>query len=135
MATLGSDIAGVFDVDAQLSVASGRTALAEAVLRRWTTPTGALLGSPRYGYDVHGLIGSSELASVAEQKLTEQALAEEEIRDARVTVQFNAQTSELTVTGMLVDSDGPFELTLQASGPELTLAAFIDGVLFITDTV
>ena len=87
MATLGSDIAGVFDVDAQLSVASGRTALAEAVLRRWTTPTGSLLGSPRYGYDVHGLIGSSESSSAVEQKLTEQALAEEEIRDARVIVQ------------------------------------------------
>jgi len=34
---------------------------------------------------------------------------------------------------MLVDSDGPFELTLQAS--ELTLKAFLDGVLFMTVTI
>lgn len=126
MADLGSDIAGVFDIDPALSVVTGRTALAQAVLRRLTTPRGGLIGSPTYGYDVAALIGSTVPPSIVEQRVLEQCLLEEEIVDARCTVTLVAGV--LTVTLALQDGDGPFALVLSAS--ELTTEAFLDGVLF-----
>jgi phage baseplate assembly protein W len=126
MAELGSDIAGVFDVDATLSVATGRRALAQAILRRLTTPRGGLIDSPAYGYDVTALIGSAVPPSIVEQRVLEQVVAEQEVKDARCTVTFTRDT--LTVDIQVEEGDGPFSLTLTAS--ELTIQAFLDGTLF-----
>lgn len=130
MAELGSDIAGVFDLDTALSVVTGRTALAQQILRRLTTPRGGLPGTPTYGYDLESLIGANIIASVVEQRVEEQVLDEEEVRDASADVVFDARSSQLTVTINAVDSQGPFELVLSAN--ELTFSAFIDDVLFLS---
>lgn len=126
MSDLGSDIAGVFDVDATLSLVTGRPALAQAILRRLTTTRGGLLGAPTYGYDLLALIGSTVPASVVEQRVLEQVLAEEEVEDARCTATFAGGT--LLVEIFVEDADGPFTLTLSAT--ELKASAFLDGVLF-----
>jgi hypothetical protein len=119
---LGSDISGVDDLDFALSVVSGRLALAQSILRRITSPRGSLLGSPAYGYSMFDTIGSSVPASVVEQRVLEQVLAEQEVEDARVTA--SLVNGVLTVTIAVVDGDGPFTLTVSAS--ELTAQAMID---------
>lgn len=122
---LGSDIAGVTDLDAALSTVSGRVALAQRILRRLTTPRGGLVGSATYGYDLTALVGSTVPASVVEQRVLEQALLEEEVEDAQAETISVDSTGEMTVELRVVDADGPFELVLTAS--ELTVSALIDG--------
>jgi phage baseplate assembly protein W len=125
MADLGSDIAGVFDVDATLSVATGLRALAQAILRRITTPLGQMPGAPSYGYDVRSLIGSTTPASIAEQRILQQVRAEEEVADARCTVAYDPRTAVTTITISVVAGEGPFDLTVSMNG--LTLKAFFAG--------
>lgn len=128
MAELGSDIAGVFDVDTTLSVMAGRRSLATAIFRRLFTPRGGLLGSPTYGYDVTALIGSTVTPSRIEQLVTEQVLDEEEVEDASAVVTFNDSRSTLRIEIQVVVADGPFALTVAAS--ELSTELFLDNVLF-----
>lgn len=122
MADLGSDIAGVMSIDYALSTVSGRMALAQAILRRLTTPRGGLLGDPSYGYSVHDLIGSSVPVSVIEQRVLEQVLLEEEVEDARCNARMSNGVLFIEIT--VEDADGPFELTLTAS--ELSTEAFLE---------
>jgi len=128
MADLGSDIAGVFDISWGLLTSSDRTALAEALLRRLTTPRGGLIGVPTYGYDVQTLIGATVPASVIEQRVLEQLLLDERVVDADVTVTLDERTGVLRVAMTVHDSAGPFDLTLTVS--QLTVQAFLDSELF-----
>lgn len=130
---LGTDIAGVLDLDAGLTTVSGRLALAQRILRRLTTPRGGLLGSSSYGYDVLSMVGSSVPASVVEQRVLEQVLYEEEVEDAQCAATMNAATSEMTVELSVVDADGPFDLVLTAS--ELTVSALIDDQPLFQETL
>lgn len=127
-AELGSDIAGVWDLTPTIGISTGRTALAEAILRRLITPRGALIGVPAYGYDVVNLIGSTALVSDVEQRVREQVKAEEEVLNVRVDVTFDGRTGVL-VNILVRVADGPFELTITQS-TDLTTKAFLDGVLF-----
>ena len=126
MADLGSDISGVTDVDATLSVVTGNPSLAQAILRRLGTPRGGLLGKPTYGYDIAALIGSSVPVSVIEQRILEQVQAEEEVESVRAQVLFDASRGVLTVQLDIIASDGPFELTITQTA--LTVEALLDGV-------
>jgi len=129
MAQLGSDVAGVFDVDATLSVATGLQALAESILRRVTTPRGSLIDAPTYGIDIRSFIGEAVTASRVEQELSEQVEEEEEVLSHHVTVTVDQRTSTMSIAIKAVASEGPFELTVEAS--ELTLRAFFNGDLFV----
>jgi hypothetical protein len=121
---LGSDLAGVTSLDYALTTATGRLALAQAILRRLTTPLGGLVGTPTYGYDVLALIGSTVPEQVIEESVLEQVLFEEEVEDASCAAARIDSSLNLQIN--VIDSDGPFELTLTAE--ELTAAAFVDGV-------
>jgi len=126
--TLGSDIAGVSDVDWALSTVSGRVALAHAILRRLRTSRGGLLGGPvSYGFNLEDLIGSDVPASVVENRVRAQALEEEEVVDCAVVASFRAAAGALEVTIAVIDGDGPFTLTIVAA-EDLTIGAFLDGV-------
>ncbi len=133
MAALGTDIAGVFDIDATLSVVSGQRALAQQILRRLTTPRGGLLivkpngaaaASQKYGYDLRHVIGSLLPEINIERGVLEQVLDEEEVEDARVSAVRDGATMTITVT--VVAAEGPFELTI-LSAADLTLTTFIGG--------
>lgn len=132
MADLGSDIAGIRDVDAALSVVTGRPALAQAILRRLTTTRGALPEDVTYGYDVTALIGSTAPMSIVEQRCREQALGEEEVHDASVAAALDPKTGTLQIALSVVASEGPFELTISVS-EQLTIEAFINGSPFFQD--
>lgn len=124
---LGSDLSGVLDIDFALSTVSGRTALGQAILRRLTTPRGGLVGDPTYGYAVFETIGSTVPTSVIEQRVLEQVLAEEEVEDARVSVQRTGESLRIVIS--VVDAEGPFELTLTRD--QLTTEALLgDRVIF-----
>ncbi|MDX1526981.1 MAG: hypothetical protein R3337_00050 [Gammaproteobacteria bacterium] len=116
---LGWDFAGVLDIDFALSVVSGRTRLAQAIMRRLTTRTGTLLDDESYGDDMRLLIGKSVDESEVEQRVAAQVLAEEGVEDAEVTVSLTGETLEIRI--IVTDGEGPFPLVLEAS--ELSLEA------------
>lgn len=119
----GTDLSGITSLDWTLSTVGGRRALAHAILRRLTTPRGGLFYAPTYGYNVAELIGSTVPASVVEQRVLEQVLAEEEVEDARCTVTLTGTTLRIEIH--VAAADGPFDLVLTQD--ELTLEAFFDG--------
>jgi len=120
--TLGSDISGVDDLDYALTTVGGRLALAQAILRRLGAQRGTLLGSPTYGYSIFDTIGSTVPVSVVEQRVLEQVTDEQEVEDASVTVSFS--NGSLSIVIAVVDGEGPFTLTVNAS--QLTAQAMID---------
>nr|PZN59898.1 MAG: hypothetical protein DIU58_17125 [Sphaerobacter thermophilus] len=119
----GTDLAGITALDWTLSTVGGKRALAHAILRRLTTPRGGLFYDPTYGYNVPELIGSTVPASIVEQRVLEQVLAEEEVEDARCTVTLTGSTLRIEI--QVVAADGPFDLVLTQN--ELTLEALLDG--------
>lgn len=120
---IGSDISGVMSLDFALTVSTGRRALAEAILRRLTTPRGGLFYDPAYGYSVLSLIGSTVPNTVIEQRVFEQVFLEEEVEDATITVTRTATSIRIELA--IEDGEGPFDLVLSAS--ELTVEAILDG--------
>lgn len=129
MAELGSDISGVDDLDATLSVVTGKRALAQAILRRLTTPLGMLIDDPTYGLDVRSFIGDPVYPDNIKQEIVKQLDQEEEVLRASVAVVFDARTSLLQIQINVVAGDGPFELTISVN--ELALTAFFDGDIFV----
>lgn len=131
MADLGSDFSGVADLDWALSTVSGRTALAQAILRRLRTRQGELVTDTTYGYCVRDQIGANPNITEVSQGVLAQVVAEEEIQDADVDVTYEDGT--LFVKIYAVDSDGPFDLTLTAT--ELTTEALLNNSPFWSETL
>lgn len=128
---LGSDFSGVSDLDWALSTVSGRTALAQAILRRLRTRPGELITDTTYGFCVRDQIGANPNITAVSQGVLDQVVAEEEVQDADVDVTYSNGT--LTVKIYVVDSEGPFDLTLTAT--ELTTEALINNSLFWSETL
>lgn len=114
---LGTDVStpvganGLPDLDPFFSLVTGRAALAQALLRRIITPTGALLGDPSYGHDVrvhlNDVAVSPRVVAVA---VREQWLADERVVDCGVRVTFADGTYR--IEGLVRDGDGPFRLVI-----------------------
>lgn len=119
---LGSDFAGVLDVTPTLAVATGPRALADAILRRLTTPRGGHFEDPLYGYDLRAQIGAATPVSVIQQRVLEQVLAEEEVADARVSVTRSNGTLRVVID--VIVASGPFRLTVIPN--ELTIEHFLE---------
>jgi len=114
-ADLGTDLACVSDLSPTLATVSGRRALVEAVARRWTTVPGTLLADSEYGGGLSAALLASGVPDDLAARLERQALRDERVAGADVTVELNHLTGTLTVIGSLVDADGPFKLTLNVS--------------------
>ena len=54
---------GLPDLDPYFRVVTGRTAVAQALLRRLVTPRGGLLGEPLYGLDVRAAVTAEVIAA------------------------------------------------------------------------
>jgi len=105
---------------------SGRTLVAQALYRRWTTPRGTLRGGDEesvYGVDVVGVVGSlalpAALASLPGMMRAE-ALKDDRVLDVRATVSTETDTGGMVrVTAAaqvtLVDDSESFTLTLAIS--------------------
>src|SRR5690606_14694811 len=100
---------------------SGREALAQAVARRLTAERGSLFYDPNYGTDVRlSLNDSATSASLFRLRtaIEAEAMKDERVERARVTVAAEDNGRAITVQLSLVDSDGPFQLVLEVT-PDL----------------
>jgi hypothetical protein len=116
----GSDISCVFDVDANLTVVTGRLVLGQAIARRWLATPGSLFYDPTYGAGLIGFLSGTistadEIASVLE----DEALKDERVDACKVAVTVVGRTLE--IQGLLTDGEGPFPMTLNVSEVSATL--------------
>lgn len=113
----GTDIACTEDLDPTLDLVHGGAALAQAIVRRLSTPRGALLDDPDYGYDVRALL-CDEVTSTS-LIAAKAAIANEVEKDERVfmcsaELAFDHRTSKLRFRLSVTTSRGPFRLVLEA---------------------
>lgn len=119
MTDFGTDFSAVDDIDASLTVADDATAFAQALVRRITTPRGALWYAPAYGYDIGAHINTATAISTIETAAATELLNDERVTDAEVTITVT-EPADKSVTGgqswtadIRVDTeDGPFEFTI-----------------------
>lgn len=113
---LGTDVGGVFDINPEGKLVSGRRCLAEAVARRLITPRGRLIDDPNYGTDLREYLnddmGPRDLAIMFSAASAE-CLKDERVVGADVTGTFVNGVVTLNIT--ITDSDGPFTLVLTVS--------------------
>lgn len=125
MSDLGSDIGGASDLDPLFGVVDGRRALAEAAVRRLSTPRGelALIGDSReYGYDVRAQlnddVGPRALFEI-EANVSREVLKDERVESA--TAKATLAAGRLTIALDLADAAGPFKMTLAVSAVTVEL--------------
>jgi len=117
MPDFGSDFSAITDIDAPLTVVDGTLGLGQALLRRITTPRGALWYAPDYGIDVRAYINTTTDPRVIEQAIESELLNEERIDDVTATLTV-VSGSQLTdgqswSIALAVETDeGPFAFTL-----------------------
>jgi phage baseplate assembly protein W len=125
MATdFGTDLSLWPDIDPSGATVSGFTCLAQALLRRLTTPRGGLFYDPGYGTDIRGYLGESmtnasagSIQNAIEREITQ----DERITSAVVTATINLLASIIVVHITLQTALGPFTLVLAVSSVTVTL--------------
>jgi len=108
--------ADLIDIDAMGAETDGRTVLAQALVRRITTPRGGLIDDSNYGYDVRAFLNDDLDAHALAQMGA--AIDGEFRKDERVlTSQTRVTLSDggLTVTSLIQDLAGPFTLVASVS--------------------
>ena len=127
MATdFGTDVSTYVDgdLDPYFMTIRGPRVVAEAIVRRWTTPQGALFFDPSFGQDIRALL--SQAVSPASlfalrAMLVAQAEEDERVLHARVDVVLDAPTRRLLIRGEIVTADGPFSLVVSIDQLSLEL--------------
>lgn len=112
------------DLSSPSYMASGTQAVAEAILRRWTTPRGALIDDPNYGFSVMDLVsddlGKRDIA-YAQQQLAQECEKDERVRRASVVLTLAPSTGNLTISATVTTAAGPFKLVVAVSAVSVEL--------------
>lgn len=120
MVAEGTDFAGTDDIDPAWRTVGGRLATAEALARALQTPLGTLPDFPSYGYDLLDAVGTTQRDNVIIANIQNQAGQIETIEAVNVTLDRTNQDSDLSIQIIIFDADGPFTLTVNISGLEIT---------------
>jgi hypothetical protein len=107
-------------------------AIGQAVLRRLITPRGAVLDAPDYGYDVRGRLNhgttTDDIRSM-ESDVRGEAMKDDRVTNADVTVTYVATTRALTVELIITPADptrDDFNLVFYVTADAVQLIASID---------
>lgn len=120
---LGTDIGGVTDIDANLTMVSGKRCVAEAVARRWIEEPGGLWYDQDYGAGLmRYLNGSDRDIGTLPSRLEIEARKDERVDDCQVSVDLVGDV--LSVSGRLYVATGPFEFVFALSATSSVLEVF-----------
>lgn len=114
----GTDISCVDDLDPTFGLVAGNTTLAQAILRRLSTPRGGLLDDPDYGYDVRSLLadeGTLRSLTAARVAIANEVEKDERVFSCDVELEFLAPAESLLIRLEVTTARGPFRLVLEAS--------------------
>lgn len=126
-AEIGLTLSCVEDLDARCSLVTGRRAIAEAVVRRWTTPRGRLGYDPDYGFDVRQYLNDdvdARTLALIRSGMVAEAKKDERVLDVDVTITPPADGSGIGAYKFecfIYDADGPFEFTFAATEASVRL--------------
>ena len=113
----------VSDLTMPARMASGFQVVAEAILRRWSTPAGGLIDDPDYGRNLMDLI-SDDLSprDIAREQQEAGAEAEKDERVLSCTVALNLDVAGvLNVAASVTTAQGPFTLVASVSAVGVAL--------------
>lgn len=120
----GTDMSLLMDLDPMGTVVTGRLLLAQALIRRWTTPRGRLLDDPNYGYavtdEINDDLGPADISNIA-ANMDAEAVKDERVVSSATTVTFSSSTGILNTTSLINDGPGPFPLVLAISSVTVTI--------------
>ena len=122
---LGIDLDCLEDLQPDLRTTSGRTMLAQALVRRIITPRGTLIGDEEYGTDITEMVNDDMSAgdiAALNSAVEAEWQKDERVLDASVTSVLSRQ-GILTIVGVITDQKGPFSLTLAVSQLTIDLLA------------
>jgi hypothetical protein len=90
---LGSDFAGILDIDATLTWVSGWRNLGNALARRLTTPNGGLFYDPDYGFDLRSLLNAAVRDTTwIEARIVKEVLKDKRVQRATASIVFDGDT-------------------------------------------
>ncbi len=106
---------GLPDLDPYFRAVTGRTAVAQALLRRLVTPRGGLLGEPLYGLDVRAWTNDTidaRALRALETAAATQLRRDERVDDVSLVATFADDVLRLVGRVRLVGDTTPLRLTL-----------------------
>lgn len=98
---LGTDIDGIFDTGAMLSLASDLKNIGNAICRRLITPRGSLFYDLGYGFDVRSFLNmgfTPDKLATLQSQITDEVEKDERIQSADVTVDINISAMTMAIT-------------------------------------
>ena len=113
----GTTLSCVFDIDAMGATVSGLTALAQALIRRITTPRGRLLSDPNYGYDIAGELEddvTTQQVNAIAANVDAEFLKDQRVFSSVTTVTLQGD-GQLDVASQVQSALGPFSLVFSLS--------------------
>lgn len=114
MADLGIDFACIGDISPALTAVAGRTALIQAIARRFITPRGGLFYARDYGFDTRQFLsGVTSSPSVIAAGVVAEAEKDERVDQANAVVTFIGE--RLNIRLEIADGFGPFTFVLSVS--------------------
>ncbi len=123
MPDFGTELSCVGDIASDSRTVTGFTVVAEAVVRRWTTPRGRLIGYANYGYDITQYINDD--MSNREISAMIAGMQAEALKDERVTACLVEGTLDpegtFTFSASIDTSQGPFTFSIAASSVTVKL--------------
>lgn len=123
----GTDIdCGPDGLSPTFDLVDGRTALIQAILRRFQTQRGSLVDDTSYGIDLTSWVAKK--ADTAQrfawqQQLESEASKDERVVRARARLTFDTTTGFFRFTLAVETADGPFTLTASVSDVSVDLLA------------
>ncbi len=113
----GTTLSLTFDLDAMGATVSGLTALAQALIRRITTPRGRLLSDPNYGYDIAGELEddvTTQQVNAIAANVDAEFLKDQRVFSSVTTVTLQTD-GQLDVASQVQSALGPFSLVFSLS--------------------
>ncbi len=125
---LGVDISCYPDLDPLGRLVSGKTALAQGLARRLTTPRGGLFYDTNYGTDLRLYLNegmTKESQSRIKAAIESECLKDERVSSCTADVVFSLQAQTLKLSISVDTKDGPFKLVADVSKLTLDLLSVI----------
>ena len=124
--SLGSDFAGIDDIDANLSYLEGedpeKLAYVQAIARRYETAHGGLWYDQNYGLDIRTFLVDAIPTNVAEGAIAGEAYKDERTSKALCTITVDPVTSDWSIALKVSTSDGDtYQLTFSADPTKVSL--------------
>ncbi len=123
------DADGIIDLDPAMLEGSGRTLLAQSIVRRFTTGRGTVIDAPNDCLDLRGFLSDGFTQAQINQipgQLKKEAEKDERVNSVDVKAEYLYASKTLTITMAIESGYGPFSLTLSVNA--VTVTVLTEGV-------